>query len=390
MSEAKRSGERIRVKKPDLAHGLFALTLLTLLALGVWWMGFFARAVDIEKEAKLDQLRHAAQTKALLLGHASEPPRLGPCPGREPLELELLSGTHETDAFPLHPSHPEFGIRPAPHAVEAVLKRQQRRKLMVFGESTLLFALFGVCSVMLFRLVGQDRRHLLDMESFTAAVTHEMKTPLTGIKSLLQTVAAGLAPLDQQSRLFALGLKETERLERMIENVLVSGHLRSGHFEVRMQHVVLGTFLASFVEQRRRYLFDRPESLSLMMEPGLETLEVLADPHAMQIVLENLVDNAFKYGGTNPEVLVGTALEDAWALIRVEDRGIGFDQRHAERLFDAYHRQAPTLGGARRGTGLGLPIARSLARRMEGDLLAQSPGQDQGSCFTLRLRKVEP
>ena len=79
---------------------------------------------------------------------------------------------------------------------------------MVTGEGGLLFSLLAICTVMLYRQVRQQRRQMKRMESFIAAVSHEMKTPLTGIKSMLQTFADGGVPETSGTRLYAMGLKE--------------------------------------------------------------------------------------------------------------------------------------------------------------------------------------
>ncbi|RME30489.1 MAG: sensor histidine kinase [Deltaproteobacteria bacterium] len=227
------------------------------------------------------------------------------------------------------------------------------------------------------------------VESFVAAVTHEMKTPLAGIKSLLQTMAAGRVPREQVQQLLALGLKESERLEHTIENVLLAGKLRGGRLQVLAESVGLKGFLESFVEHRRRYLPDRPEAIELRWPDGVGELSVRADPQALRTILENLVDNAFKYGGQPPEVAIEVTPEARSVAVSVVDNGIGFEPDQAQMLFVPYRRAlgAGSRSSLKHGTGLGLSISLELARRMGGRLTAESDGPGHGSRFTLVVER---
>lgn len=374
-------------------HLVFGLTLLALAALGTWWLIFFARAVEFERDARMSQLRHAAVVAALTLGHRSQPPAPGRIEGPVTLEIvprELAGG--DRPGVPIGPLHPQFVVRPAAAPVDAVEQALWRRKIMVFGEGLLMLVLLAVCTFMLYRLVRQERRHMRRMETFVAAVTHEMKTPLTGLKSLLQTFSDGRVPQSEQAKLYAMGLKEAERLEHMVENILIAGRLRGGAYRVHNEPVALRPFLEGFVEHRRRYLVDRPDAVGLVWEPRAEDVAVHCDPQALRIVLENLTDNAFKYGGSQtgpPQVTLRVRHEPGRVRLSVEDAGMGFDPDRAEDLFVPFTRVITGPAASQHGTGLGLPISRELARRMGGEIQARSPGPGKGSRFTVSLREVE-
>jgi len=329
---------------------LFSSAIVLLLAVSVWWTVYIHRSVRAEREAALRELalRHALESC-----HA----------GLEPVDLGLCPATNADE--------------------DDIGRRYHRRNLMVLGEGGMLFALVCVCMAMLWRLIGAEARRFESMNRFIASVTHEMKTPLAGLRSLLQTARAGGLPEDRKEEIMTMGLGEAERLEHMIENVLTSGRLRTDSQPVRSSMVRLGEFLEGFARHRRGIL-GRPESLVLVHGGGAAEKEVLMDPDGMRVVLENLVDNAYKYGGDDPEVRVESRDEGSRIVIEVSDRGIGFDPGEAEAIFRPFQRSIAG-GSSSHGTGLGLSIARALARRMGGDVTAASDGPGRGSRFGVWL-----
>ncbi|MDD5309595.1 MAG: HAMP domain-containing sensor histidine kinase [Deltaproteobacteria bacterium] len=332
------------------SHVVFAAALATLLVLGSWWTIFHNRALETEREAKLLVLQRDAL--------------VAQCEGA--------------------------GITPAPAppkaALVAIEEKAHRRHIMVTGEATLLFTLIGVCVFMLYRLVSQEREYRGRVEEFVESVTHEMKTPLAGIKSLLQTLAAGRVPDAQQRELSVLGLKEAERLEHTVENCLMAGRIRLGEDHVAMENVKLRELLDRFTEHRRGYLFDDPSAIDLSWEMEAAEATVSADPRAVVAILENLTDNAFKYGGDKPRVTVRAKDEGGRVAISVEDQGVGFPPEQAALLFEPFHRALGKGSVAVHGSGLGLSIAKALALRMGAQLSAASDGPGKGSRFTLTLR----
>ena len=376
------------MKKTAGEHLLFGFTLASLAALAAWWTVFLLRAVEYQERAEHSKLLHAATVTALLLGHRPEPPRQGPLQGQLEIARAQPRESSSIEAR-LIPNHPDLVVRPRAEALEAIRRAMHRKRLMLVGEGGTMLVLLLVLSVMLYRMVVLERRHLRHVESFVAAVTHEMKTPLAGIKSLLQTMAAGKVPQEQTQQLLALGLKESERLEHTIENVLLAGKLRGGMLDVMAESIELQPFLQRFVEHRRRYLPDMPEALEFRCPDELRTVKVRADSQTLRTILENLVDNAFKYGGQPPRVVVEVAADERHVEVSVVDNGIGFEPEHSDTLFVPYRRalDPSSKSSLKHGTGLGLSISLELARRMGGRLKAESDGPGRGSRFTLVLER---
>lgn len=371
---------------------VFSLTLVTLVALGAWWTVFLGRSVELERSASMEWLSLDARFVASRLGHLSSEPPIGideSEPSLEIVDCGACTGQSTTSGacsglWPLTPEHPSLCARPTAASVAAVEERLSRRRLMVVGEGSLLFLLLAVCTVMLFRFVVQEKRHLRDMERFVSALTHEMKTPLAGIKSLLQTLDARRIEEGDRQRLIWLGLRETGRLERSIENVLLSGSLRTNRHQLQLERLQLGKVLEEVVKRRASVQSEAAARCELPLAKDIETSFVEADRGALRVILDNLVDNALKYGEESQVVFEVTNHETTMRLA-VRDGGVGFDEREMESLFEPLWRATREREQAQRGTGLGLYLARTLARRMGGDVLARSSGPDQGAEFTLEL-----
>jgi signal transduction histidine kinase len=368
---------------------LFGLALAALVALGTAWAVYFRHAAELESRAALNELAHVSVAIALMLGQADSPPPLGPIQDDARFQVVPSGERRPGDLFsPLVPRYLEIGIRPDPALLTAIRSKAARRQIQFVGEGSLLFVLIGVCIAMLFTLIRSDRKQMRAIEAFISTVTHEMKTPLAGVKSLLQTFQAGRIPPGQESTLYAMGLKEIERLEHMVENVLISGRLRTEGYQMEVEPVALRRLLDSFLEHRRHYLAGRSESIIFRWEPAEAELQVRCDPQALSVVLDNLTDNALKYGGENPEVTVRVRRAPGGVEVGVEDHGIGFDPAQAEKLFEPFHRAAAARDGVHHGTGLGLSISRALVERMEGTLRAAGRGPDRGSRFVVTLREA--
>ncbi len=368
---------------------LFGLALAALVALGATWVDNFLHSVELEARTAVNELAHISVTAALMLGQAETPPPLGPLPDDPRFRIVPTTEHRPGDLFaPLVPRYPQIGVRPDPALLANIRDKAARRHLKFVGEGSLLFVLIGVCTVMLFTLMRSDRKQMRAIEAFISTVTHEMKTPLAGLKSLLQTFQAGRIPPGQEDSLYTMGLKEIERLEHMVENVLISGKLRTERYRVDVEPVRLRRLLDGFVEHRRHYLAGRAESILFTWEPAEPELDVRCDPHALTVVLDNLTDNALKYGGERPEVTVRVRRAAAGVEVAVEDHGIGFEPAQAERLFEPFYRAVNARDGVHHGTGLGLSISRTLVERMGGGLRAEGRAPEKGSRFVLTLAEA--
>ena len=234
---------------------------------------------------------------------------------------------------------------------------------------------------MLWRLSGAWEQQ----RQFVGNVSHELRTPLTVVIGYLQSLqrrSTNLNPYQQQA--LETATSETERIIRMLQDLLDLARADSGHLHFRSHPIILNTLLTEVAAMSQK-VSDRKMTLLLTNEDVV----ICGDQDRLQQVLINLLDNAIKY--STPEQPVDLILEKQAnsALIHVRDRGIGISLSHQNRIFERFYRVDESMTRSRDGTGLGLAIAKSLIEGMEGRITLRSqPGQ--GSTFTIILPLWQP
>ena len=251
-----------------------------------------------------------------------------------------------------------------------------RRKIMLVGESTTLALLLSGSLVVLFLLAQRRKQQREDMEKLLQFTSHEFKTPVAGVKGLLQSLAMGSIPEAQRVELIQLGQLECDRLEHLAETILAYQRAMSREPREGVQRIDAARFISDLLAHRARTASGGGVQIAV-----IDSVQVLADRDALRVILENLLDNAQKYGGGS--VRLAAAVNDGHWRLDISDQGRGFAPESAEKLFDAHNRGSGE--GITHGAGLGLAIARQLARRMGGDIHAHSAGVGQGAVFSVTL-----
>ena len=239
-------------------------------------------------------------------------------------------------------------------------------------------------------LVREIRRNE-QQDSFLNAVTHELKTPLASIRLYLETLEKRQLDEAQRREFYGVMLQDTQRLLGTIEQVLQAGEVRQGRLRAQWHEVdftaIVRETMASTL--RRNHL---PESAFRFATQPAEELLVRGNPEQLRTAVGNLFDNAVKYSGEKPEIVVSLFSPDIDTIaLSVQDRGVGIPRNELKRIFKRFYRAySPGHGGAKqvKGTGLGLFIVRTVARQHGGDASAESEGIGKGSTFRIQLPRV--
>ena len=219
-----------------------------------------------------------------------------------------------------------------------------------------------------------------------ATVSHELRSPLTtilGVFGLLRAKGRRLSPVERED-LVLMGIRQSDRLRRMIEQLLLAAHFEqeergAAPAPLRLQLDASELVRQAGAEARARHL-DRPIAVDTN-----GALPVLVAQDAVAQVLGNLIDNACKYSPDGEPVRLSGTREGGRAVLAVEDAGPGIPPADRERIFGRFtqlDRQAQRRAG---GVGLGLYIARELARSQDGELVVAEPSDHRGARFELRL-----
>ena len=220
---------------------------------------------------------------------------------------------------------------------------------------------------------------------FVSNVSHELKTPLTSIRMFSELLAEGrVKEVEKQRSYLNIINAETGRLTRLINNVLDFARLERGEKKYHFERCDLAELLHETCEMYRPHL----EEAGFTLQCGCNEpcTMVNGDRDALAQIVVNLLSNAEKYSGDKKEIVVGLKQTKAngSAELTVCDRGLGVPRGCEEKIFEQFYRAHDSLSSGIQGSGLGLTLARQIARAHGGDV-TYKPREEGGSCFTLRL-----
>ena len=220
-------------------------------------------------------------------------------------------------------------------------------------------------------LEATERRRMQLM----ADVSHELRTPLTAIEGFMEGLIDGVVPAEAET--YASVAEEAARLKRLAADLSTLSR-NDEPSALRQERIDLGS-LASKAAQRLRPQFD-DQQVDLVV--GLPVLFVVGDPDRLTQAIVNLLGNALGHTPAGGQVMVTGRVDHDRVVMSIADTGDGIEERDLERIFERFYRAA---GSRSSGTGIGLTIARGVARSHHGDLTAHSDGLGRGATFTLTL-----
>jgi len=229
----------------------------------------------------------------------------------------------------------------------------------------------GAGAVMIFRDISRLKRLEEVRREFVANVSHELRTPLSIFQGYLENlVDTPEMPREQQAEIFAIIEKHSQRLQALLEDLLILARLESRHEELRCEEIALAAFIRSVCDDWKAKIAKKQITLSVDLPPNLPPLA--ADPMRLEQVLNNLLENALKYTEANGEIRIRAAERGGGIELRVEDTGIGIPPADLPHIFERFYRADKARSRERGGTGLGLSIVKHIVQSHGGSVSAQS------------------
>ncbi|MFW2390753.1 MAG: sensor histidine kinase [Polyangiales bacterium] len=254
--------------------------------------------------------------------------------------------------------------------------------LLVLG--ALSFVLIIVVLVLFVISLARGIIEVRKQDSFIDSVTHELKSPLASLQLCIETLGREGLEDEARERLRGMMLQDVDRLRAFIDDVLEANRLsyaRPGMLNLSdVPLLQLAEQCADAVRVRHKL---EPGELSIEVDPDLI---VTTDRAALEIVVNNLIDNAAKYSERPARVQVtARKSSDGKVILEVRDDGIGIDKKNLKRVFHRFYRVEDQEVRERKGTGLGLFVVWALVKQLGGDVQAFSQGRGHGTTMRVEL-----
>lgn len=220
--------------------------------------------------------------------------------------------------------------------------------------------------------------------NFVSDFSHEVRTPLAGLRSAVETleVNAGRLSPEDDHQLRRIMARQLRRLERLVDDIAELSRIESGDVTLDIRPVELRRIIEDLVEDFADQASHHHVTFTLRGDATVN-----ADPHRLQQAFSNLIDNAIKYGGDEHSVTIEIAEEPRSGVIRISDEGEGIPLTEHEKIFHRFYRIDKSRSQDTPGSGLGLAITKHLILQQRGSINVQSePGK--GATFIVRLPKA--
>jgi two-component system sensor histidine kinase SenX3 len=262
-----------------------------------------------------------------------------------------------------------------------VLLGWHRGILLFLGALLLALIIAGIVlnTTFLVREIRRNEQH----DAFINAVTHELKTPVASIRLYVETLQTRTLDDTKRNEFYGIILSDSDRLLGSIEQILRTGRVGSSSRKPHLAPMNLADAVKECVARARILHHIHPDAMEY--EPG-PPLPILGDYDEVRAAVSNLIDNAIKYSGSEMHIQISARhTEGRFAEVRVKDQGPGIAEPELKRIFKRFYRIHGPIATRVKGTGLGLYIVRSVAKRHGGRAWAESAGSGQGSTFVLQF-----
>ncbi len=253
-----------------------------------------------------------------------------------------------------------------------------KRVLMIVSEGAVFISLVIIGLLYIIRSIKKDVKMAIQQHHFMLSVTHELKTPIAANKLYLQTLLKHNLSEEKANQIIRKSLNENNRLEDLVSQILTAAQLEQGYLSSSVGKVNVEQSIADLIRiQEERH------QVKFTLESSFQG-SIVTDAFMFNTILNNLIENAVKYGNTEQGVSIQIANNEHGVFISVRDFGKGIDPENISLLFKKFTRLENEETRSTKGTGLGLFIAYEMSRKLRGNLQYKLQ-KNQGACFQLYL-----
>ena len=273
----------------------------------------------------------------------------------------------------------DSAVAPDPYngAVRQVYDHQKMRSIGYIGEGGTFLVVILVGALFVGRVVARQMRLSDQQQNFMMAVTHELKTPISVAKLNLETLIKRKLNEEQQAKLLTSALTETERLNQLADNILLTSRLEDSGYTPDREPLAFSELVDRIVRSFSARFPGR--TLTPSLQPGLS---LQGDALLLELAVNNIIENALKYSPREAPVRVELHTAQRQILLKVFDEGEGIPDAEKSQVFRKFYRVGREQIRKTKGTGLGLYLSRAIVRKHHGQIQVHD-NQPRGSIFTI-------
>jgi signal transduction histidine kinase len=265
-------------------------------------------------------------------------------------------------------------------------------RLLSKGTGTFLLIFLFIALIMVLGLIftlytlNQELKLNRLKSDFIANVSHELKSPLTSIRHLMDLLHTNrVKTADQRKKYYATMIEQTEHLSYLIENILDFSRLEGNRKKYQFKEVDFSALMDQWIDQLDDHARGRNIEIKRIWDKNLPTIYI--DSDAIQQVIFNLVDNAIKFSADSKIIEISCGLQEDWIRTCVRDWGYGIAKKDQDKIFDRFYRCEENLFRGIKGSGIGLTLVRKIVADHGGRIAVESsPGAGSLFCFYLPVK----
>jgi len=261
----------------------------------------------------------------------------------------------------------------------SIVSAKNRTTFKHLSEGLFFLALIIVGAVFVFRSVRRQFKLQQQQQNFMMAVTHELKTPISVARLNLETIQKYTLEPEKQKKFIRTSLEEISRLNFLTNNILIVSQLEGGGYQSSKEELDLSSLLKDCLQDFRGRFPDRK-----FAEHIENDMEVKGDPLLLQILINNLLENAIKYSPKESSILAELKKGNSFIQLAVTDEGPGIPEHERKKIFFKFYRIGSEATRKTQGTGLGLYLCSKIARDHNADISVTN-NNPRGSSFVVKF-----
>lgn len=261
--------------------------------------------------------------------------------------------------------------------MQAINRAEIRNSRKYIAEGITFLILIGIGAILVYRAIRKQFKLQQQQQNFMMAVTHELKTPIAVARLNLETLQKYTLDPEKQQKLIRNTLDETNRLNLLTNNILVSAQLEANRYNGASEELDLANLLKDCIRDFRKRFPDR-----VFEDTVTDEADIKGDPLLLQMLINNLLENAIKYSPREGTIRASLQKSGRQVILSVMDEGPGIPDNEKKRIFTKFYRIGNESTRKAQGTGLGLYLCSKIARGHNGDITVTNL-QPTGSNFTV-------